>query len=107
MFVFYVLVFVFLATIIALSYLGWTHGRNILMGRTSIEVYINASERRRYAEVGAVYADPYDFGASENRRVFLGLNVPGRSFWRHVLWPSAHPPDGDGLIFPVVAPNRE
>ena len=38
----------------------------------------------------------YDLGVRENWRVFLGIDQPGRSFWRHVLLPSMHKPSGDG-----------
>ncbi|XP_076364565.1 palmitoyltransferase ZDHHC16 isoform X3 [Tachypleus tridentatus] len=42
-----------------------------------------------------IYRNPYNFGPKRNWRLFLGL-THGRS-WRHVLLPSAHLPEGDGL----------
>lgn len=90
-----------LAVCIALGWLSISHLKLIARGETSIEAHINAAERRRYAAMGQTYVNPYNFGARTNLRNFLGL-VRDRSIWRHLLWPSAHRPDGNGLSWYTV-----
>lgn len=89
---------------IALGWLTVWHLRLIRRGETSIEAHINAAERRRHAALGGrPYQNPYDFGPGPNMwRFLLGLRR-GRTVWRHVLWPSAHQPDGDGLSWSTVS----
>lgn len=89
------------AVCIALGWLSVWHLSLIRCGETSIEAHINASERRRHDALGSTYVNPYDFGPGQNVRRFLGLHR-GRSVWRHVLWPSAHRPDGNGLTWSTV-----
>jgi palmitoyltransferase len=76
--------------------MGW-HALLITRGETSIEQHINREMAKKSLRDGHVYRNPYDFGPRQNWRIFLGLDLPGRSFWRHVLLPSAHLPSGDGL----------
>ncbi|XP_013778401.1 probable palmitoyltransferase ZDHHC16 isoform X1 [Limulus polyphemus] len=71
------------------------HARLITRGESSIEAHINKKETARLKAVGQIYRNPYNFGPKRNWRLFLGL-AHGRS-WRHVLLPSAHLPEGDGL----------
>lgn len=78
--------------------IGW-HAVLISRGETSIEVHLNKKERKRQEKLQLVFHNPYDFGFRENWRLFLGVNVQGRSWRRHVLFPSNHKPEGDGLTF--------
>lgn len=80
--------------------LAW-HSRLASKGETSIEANINKAETTRLAERGRIYINPYNFGSRKNWRLFLGL-VKGRTWWRHVLLPSAHDPIGDGLTWHTV-----
>eukprot|EP00058_Branchiostoma_floridae_P022527 XP_002608017.1 hypothetical protein BRAFLDRAFT_213468 [Branchiostoma floridae] len=73
------------------------HARLITHGQTSIEVHINKKESKRAQKKGQVFRNPYDYGPRKNWKMFLGL-TNGRS-WRHVLFPSSHPPMGDGLTW--------
>ncbi|XP_066277409.1 palmitoyltransferase ZDHHC16-like [Branchiostoma lanceolatum] len=73
------------------------HARLITHGQTSIEVHINKKESKRAQKKGQVYRNPYDYGPRKNWKMFLGL-TNGRS-WRHILFPSSHPPMGDGLTW--------
>lgn len=82
---------------IALGSLMIMHGRNISKGETSVEAYINASMRKLYP----TYKNPYNFGRRKNWKLFLGL-THGRTFVRHVLFPSWHKPAGNGLTFDTV-----
>lgn len=74
--------------------IAW-HARLISRGETSIEGHINKKERIRYSKEGKVYKNPYNFGRRQNWKNFLGLHH-GRN-WRHVIFPSAHKPEDNGL----------
>uniref|UniRef100_A0A1I8MF10 Palmitoyltransferase n=1 Tax=Musca domestica TaxID=7370 RepID=A0A1I8MF10_MUSDO len=93
--------FMCVAVVIALGTLCSWHAKLITRGETSIEAHINQSERRRYQAQNKIYINPYNFGPKKNWRLFLGL-VRGRTFWRTVLLPSWHKPEGDGLSFHTV-----
>ncbi|KAF4531438.1 hypothetical protein B566_EDAN004208 [Ephemera danica] len=86
---------------VALGSLTIWHARLISRGETSIEAHINASEIKRLAAFGKVYENPYNFGRKINWKVFLGL-TNGRS-WRHVLLPSRHRPDSNGMTWATLA----
>ncbi|XP_037577347.1 palmitoyltransferase ZDHHC16A isoform X2 [Dermacentor silvarum] len=51
-----------------------------------------------------IYRNPYDFGPRKNWRIFLGL-TNGRT-WRHLLLPSAHLPEGNGLTWTTIYSER-
>lgn len=87
--------------IIALGALSLWHARLITRGESSIESHINQSESKRFEKMGRTYVNPYNFGKLKNWKLFLGL-VRGRSWWRHVLLPSSHKPEGNGLTFHTV-----
>lgn len=82
--------------VIALSILSLWHARLVSRGETSIEVHINKNERKRLKKLGQTYVNPYDFGFVQNWKLFFGL-TEGRTFWRHILFPSRHKPPGNGL----------
>ncbi|XP_037068015.1 palmitoyltransferase ZDHHC16-like [Pollicipes pollicipes] len=86
-----------LGIFLALGGLVIWHGKLISRGETSIEAHINAKETKRLRKQSKLYTNPYDMGARENWRTFLGLRS-GRG-WRHVLLPSAHLPERDGLTW--------
>lgn len=87
--------------LLALGSLAIWHSQLIGKGETSIESNINRAETKRLAELNRVYINPYDFGLKKNWVLFLGL-VKGRTVLKNVLWPSAHEPTGDGLIWHTV-----
>ncbi|XP_060515951.1 palmitoyltransferase ZDHHC16A [Cylas formicarius] len=87
--------------LIALGALSTWHAQLISRGETSIEANINKAETLRLSELGKVYRNPYNFGPRKNWQLFLGL-VQGRSFFRNVLLPSPHWPDGDGLTWHTI-----
>lgn len=89
------------ATLFALGALTSWHSSLITRGETSIEAHINKSETKRLSALGKVYRNPYDFGARRNWRFFLGL-VRKRNWWRHILLPSGHKPEGNGLSWLTV-----
>jgi len=89
------------STFIALGALAFWHFRLISRGETSVESHVNKSEMKRLVTLGKNFVNPYDFGRSSNWRLFLGL-TRGRSFWRHVLLPSIHEPEGDGIRWMTV-----
>jgi len=76
--------------------MAW-HALLITRGETCVESYINDKEKKRLKALGLSFRSPFDRGVRENWRVFLGFRS-GHS-WRHVLWPSAHKPLGDGLVW--------
>ncbi|KAK3851112.1 hypothetical protein Pcinc_040098 [Petrolisthes cinctipes] len=82
----------------SLGGLATWHGRLVSRGETSIESHINKKETERLAKTDQIYHNPYNFGVLENWRIFLGL-TNGRDV-RHVLLPSPHSPDGNGLTWP-------
>ncbi|XP_062575151.1 palmitoyltransferase ZDHHC16B-like [Saccostrea cucullata] len=92
------------AVVIALLLLVCWHVRMISFGETNIEVYINRKEVSRLKKLGLVYTNPYHYGFIKNWQMFFGLGK-GRTFLKHVLFPSTHTPCGDGLTFPRV-PNK-
>lgn len=89
------------AVVLALGTLCSWHAILITRGETSVEAHINQSERKRLILQNKTYLNPYNFGAKKNWRLFLGL-VRGRTFWRTVLLPSWHKPEGNGLRFYTV-----
>ncbi|XP_030842045.1 palmitoyltransferase ZDHHC16 isoform X2 [Strongylocentrotus purpuratus] len=82
---------------IALGGLSIWHARLVSRGETSIEKHINDEERKRLSKLKIVYKNPYDFGVRKNWEILLGINVRHRSFIRHVLFPSSHLPERDGV----------
>lgn len=88
---------------VAVAILGlimW-HFRMISRGETNIEMHINKKERRRLHAKGIIFRNPYDFGFAQNWKIFFGIEAgTGRSFVRHILFPSRHAPTGDGLTWP-------
>ncbi|EAA09699.3 palmitoyltransferase ZDHHC16 [Anopheles arabiensis] len=86
------------ATLFALGSLTAWHSTLITRGETSIEAHINKSETKRLAAMNKVYRNPYDFGSRQNWRIFLGITRK-RTWWRHVLLPSSHKPEGNGLTW--------
>jgi palmitoyltransferase len=89
------------AVIIALGALTYFHYNLISRGETSVESHINKSEAKRYEAMGKTFVNPYDFGKWNNWKIFLGL-TNGRSFIKHVLFPSTHKPEGDGINWLTV-----
>lgn len=87
-----------LAVLFALGSLVIMHARNINRGETSVESYINDNYRKI---MGRNFRNPYDFGRKKNWKLFLGL-THGRTFIRHVLFPSSHKPVGSGLTWYTV-----
>lgn len=87
-------------TLFALGSLVIWHSKSISRGETSVEAAINKTERQRLSKFNRVYINPYDFGRWKNWMLFFGL-VNGRG-WRHVLFPSAHPPVGSGLHWRTI-----
>ncbi|XP_064631480.1 palmitoyltransferase ZDHHC16-like [Lineus longissimus] len=81
---------------VALAALTSWHARLISLGQTSIEVHINSKEKSRMKRKGLVFRNPYNFGCIRNWKKFLGL-THGRTFFRHVILPSAHCPENNGL----------
>ncbi|KAI0242012.1 Palmitoyltransferase ZDHHC16 [Lamellibrachia satsuma] len=71
-----------------------------------VEVYINSKETMRLRKNGLVFRNPYNLGAKRNWKMFLGL-THGRTFWRHVLLPSAHKPDGTGQTWDTSIADAE
>ena len=47
-----------------------------LIKKVFFQAHINKSERKRLAELGKVFVNPYDFGAWHNWNLFLGNNKP-------------------------------
>ncbi|XP_043209339.1 palmitoyltransferase ZDHHC16B-like isoform X2 [Amphibalanus amphitrite] len=92
-----------LGIFLALGGLSVWHGKLITRGETSIEAHINAKETKRLLKLNKIYRNPYNANPKENWRIFLGLHS-GRG-WRHILLPSAHLPDGDGLTW-RIPPTR-
>jgi len=86
------------AVTLALGILTGWHCKLISCGETSIEWHINKEDARKLKKQGLVFKNPYDFGIWNNWKMFLGL-VEGRS-WLFILFPSVHPPYGDGLTWP-------
>jgi palmitoyltransferase len=70
----------------------------IKRGETSVEAHINSSETKRLAKLGKSYTNPYDLGPKNNFKIFFGV-LRGRTYWRHVLLPSTHKPEGNGLTW--------
>ncbi|XP_050497182.1 palmitoyltransferase ZDHHC16B [Diabrotica virgifera virgifera] len=87
--------------LLAIGMLSLWHSQLISKGETCIEANINKAETARLKELGRKYANPYNFGRKKNWKIFLGL-VQGRTFWKHVLLPSAHEPIGDGLKWHTI-----
>lgn len=81
------------------------HGRLISRGETSIEGNINKTEAARYAKYNQFYINPYNFGWKKNWKLFLGLD--DERTWLHVIFPSAHKPIGNGLVWKTVYSDDE
>ncbi|XP_054265049.1 palmitoyltransferase ZDHHC16 [Macrosteles quadrilineatus] len=90
---------------VALLFLAIWHAKLISRGESSIEAHINKSETKRLAKQNKLYINPYNFGKWRNWKRFLGLER-GRS-WRHILLPSTHKPEGDGLTWDTVFCDTE
>lgn len=88
-----------LSVFFALGTLTLLHAKNISRGETSIESHINATLRKTHTR--HQFRNPYNFGREKNWKLFLGL-TQGRTFIRHVLLPSSHPPNGTGLTWHTV-----
>lgn len=86
---------------LALGALTLWHAKMITHGETIIEALINQEETEHLLKENKIYVNPYNFGARKNWKLFLGL-VRGRTFWRNVLLPSWHKPEGNGLTFHTV-----
>lgn len=86
------------SVLFALGALIVMHGKNISRGETSVEAHINASLRKQDKNQ---FRNPYNFGKKKNWKLFLGL-TQGRTFLRHVLFPSTHPPSGNGLTWHTI-----
>lgn len=82
----------------ALGALTLWHVILISRGETSIERHINKKEKQRFKQKGEVFQNPYSYGSINNWRVFLGVETE-RHWLTRVLLPSAHSPDGDGLVW--------
>uniref|UniRef100_A0A674I2A2 Palmitoyltransferase n=1 Tax=Terrapene triunguis TaxID=2587831 RepID=A0A674I2A2_9SAUR len=81
---------------VALGALTLWHAALITRGETSIERHINKKERQRLQKKGRVFRNPYSYGAWDNWKVFLGVEM--RRHWlTRVLLPSTHLPHGTGL----------
>uniref|UniRef100_A0A1A9X411 Palmitoyltransferase n=1 Tax=Glossina brevipalpis TaxID=37001 RepID=A0A1A9X411_9MUSC len=93
--------FINVGVIAALGTLCCWHAKLISRGETSIEAHINQAQHKVMLAQNKIYINPYNFGPKINWRLFLGV-VRGRSFWRTVLLPSWHKPDGNGLSFRTV-----
>ncbi|KAL9893652.1 palmitoyltransferase ZDHHC16 [Glossina fuscipes fuscipes] len=93
--------FINLGVIMALGTLCCWHAKLISRGETSIEAHINQAQRKVMLVQKKIYINPYNFGLKMNWRLFLGV-LRGRSFWRTVLLPSWHKPEGNGLSFYTV-----
>ena len=86
------------AVTVALGLLNIWHFVLTCKGETSIEVHVNASERKKAAKHGMGYNNPYNYGWKENIRKLFGL-YKGRTIFL-VLFPSIHTPEGNGLCWP-------
>lgn len=93
-------VFICIGIFFALGALTMWHARLITHGETSIEAHINKTEHIRLGKEGIIYKNPYDFGPRRNWRLFLGL-TNGRT-WTHLLLPSTHLPEGNGLTWTTI-----
>lgn len=92
-----------ISVLFALGTLTIMHGKHVSRGETSVEAHINASLIKLQ---GDSFRNPYDFGRRKNWKLFLGL-TQGRTFVRHVLWPSTHKPVGSGLSWHTVHDSSE
>lgn len=98
--------FMVTTVILTLGYLTIWHSLLISKGETCIESYINKSEAQRLRKFNMEYVNPYNFGRRKNWILFFGL-VRGRTFLRHILFPSNHMPEGNGLKFPTVHDHKK
>lgn len=98
--------FIVTSVIMALGSMTIWHSLLITRGETSIESHINQSEAKRFRQLNMEYVNPYNFGRRKNWILFLGL-VKGRTFLRHILLPSNHKPEGNGLNFPTVHDTKK
>lgn len=95
------IIYLFLLTVgvtIALGMLNCYHLWLVSRGETSIEIHINKSERKKAAQRGMGYNNPYNHGLKNNMRFLFGLN--NRRGILSFLFPSSHLPIGDGLSWP-------
>ncbi|CAC5426412.1 Coiled-coil domain-containing protein 186,Palmitoyltransferase ZDHHC16,Palmitoyltransferase ZDHHC16A [Mytilus coruscus] len=84
---------------VAISLLLVWHIKMVSYNETNIEIHINKKEKARLKALGIQFKNPYHHGIIRNWKIFLGL-YDGRTIWRHILLPSTHPPEGDGLRWP-------
>ncbi|XP_071171744.1 palmitoyltransferase ZDHHC16-like isoform X3 [Mytilus galloprovincialis] len=84
---------------VAISLLLVWHIKMVSYNETNIEIHINKKEKARLKALGIKFKNPYHHGVLRNWKIFLGL-YDGRTIWRHILLPSTHPPEGDGLRWP-------
>lgn len=90
---------------LAVGGLALWHVILISKGETSIETYINKSQRQKMKKEGRKFVNPYHYGFRDNWRMLLGL-VHGRGFWS-IIFPSSHLPHGDGISWPKLATSSE
>lgn len=95
------MVLINVGVLVALGGLLWLHTQLISRGETCIESHINKSETKRLAADNKIYVNPYNFGRKKNWKLFLGV-ARGRTWFRYVILPSAHIPEGDGLSWITV-----
>jgi palmitoyltransferase len=88
--------FVCVGVTAALIILGGWHVYLVSFSETTIEFYTNKRDAMRLKREGQVFKNRYHYGCWNNWIMFFGL-VNGRSFWRHVLFPSSHRPHTNGM----------
>lgn len=98
------------AVAVALGLLNTWHMVLVSRGETSIEVHINSSEREKAAKRGMGYNNMYSYGVKGNLKEMFGL-TNDKTIWS-VLFPSGHPPNGDGISWadnkkPIHYPDPE
>lgn len=98
----YFMALICVGVFITLVVLAIVHGLHIDRGETSIESAINKKTR----DIMRLFKHPYDFGRKQNWTRFLGL-TENRTFIRHVLFPSAHRPLGNGLYWTSINDQME
>ncbi|CAK8685473.1 unnamed protein product [Clavelina lepadiformis] len=87
------------AVSLALGCLTLWHVFLISRGETSIEKLLNQKERNRLRKQKKNFRNPFNKGFVDNWKEMLGFH-DYRSFVFHVLLPSSHVPNGDGINWP-------
>nr|CAB3267898.1 probable palmitoyltransferase ZDHHC16 [Phallusia mammillata] len=90
------------AVTVALGCLTVWHILLITWGETSIEKLINDRERFRLKKLRLKFLNPYNFGYMGNWKKLLGF-TDFRSFVLHVLLPSTHAPNEDGIVWTMAS----